>query len=64
MSTYADIIASDRYRDLCAQLSRHDHGDGGIGVIVAEALRNNPSATYDDVLAIVIEAEAEAAVEA
>lgn len=61
MSTYTDIIASDRYSDLCAQLRGHDHGDGGIGIIVAQALRDDPAVTYDDVLAIVVEAEEDAA---
>lgn len=60
-TTYADIIKTDRYRELCALCT--DDGTGTLGTIVAQALIDNPDTTAADIEAIIAEATADARLE-
>jgi hypothetical protein len=53
----------ERALALIAALSHFDRGDGCLGIIVRQAIKDNPSADADDIREICIEAEADAAVE-
>lgn len=50
-----------RRANILAALSSHDHGDGCLGIIVDQALRDDPVATIAAVRQIVIDAEEDAA---
>jgi hypothetical protein len=52
-----------RVSDLLAALSDHDRGDGCLGIIVRQALADDPGATVEDVRAIVLQAEEDARIE-
>jgi predicted regulator of amino acid metabolism with ACT domain len=58
LATRAREITSD------PRIQARDKGDGGIGIIVRQALADDPEATVEDVLAIIIEAEEDARGEA
>ena len=58
----AAVVASHR-DDLLAALASHDHGDGCLGIIVDEALAEDPTVTLAAVREIVLQAEADAAAE-
>jgi hypothetical protein len=53
-----------RYDEIMAALSDHDRGDGCLGIIVRQALADEPACSVDSVRAIVLEAEADAAADA
>jgi len=53
-------VGPDRRGEILAALSAHDHGDGCLGIIVDQALADDHAVSTADVLAIVVEAEAEA----
>ncbi|HKA75336.1 MAG TPA: hypothetical protein VKE26_26270 [Xanthobacteraceae bacterium] len=53
------IRATARYRDLCAELARYDDGTGDLGIIIAQALVDDPQATATAIAAIIDEARAE-----
>lgn len=49
-----------RRAEILSALSAHDRGDGCLGIIVDQALADDPNCTVDDVRAIVLEAESDA----
>lgn len=53
-----------RRAEILAALTSHDHGDGCLGIIVDEALAENPAVTVAEVREIVLQAERDAADEA
>jgi hypothetical protein len=55
LGAYQATVRSDRYRELCAQLSSLDDGTGNLGTVVAQALMDDPAATADDIRAILAE---------
>lgn len=59
----AAVVARHR-ADILAALASHDRGDGGLGIIVDEALAEDPAVTVAEVREIVIQAERDAADEA
>lgn len=61
--TTMEKTTNARRADLLTQLSHFDHGDGCLGIIVDEGLRNNPSVTIEELRAVCIEAEQDARVE-
>ena len=52
-----------RVRDLLVSLRAYDHGDGCLGIIVRQALKDDPGATAEDIASICREAEEDARVE-
>lgn len=61
--TTAPETLARRRADLLAALASHDHGDGCLGIIVDEALAEDPTVTLAAVREIVLQAEADAAAE-
>lgn len=56
------MTAETRRAEILSALRSHDHGDGCLGIIVDQALADDPECTIDDVREIVEEAERDAAV--
>ncbi len=62
-TTYTDICATPRYRELCGELSRYEDGTGTLGIVVAQALMDDESVSAETVANILDEAIADAATE-
>lgn len=56
--------ATARRRNLLAALSSYDDGSGTLGIVVDQALRDDPEVTRAEIAAILDEAIADAATEA
>lgn len=55
------VPAHARRVEILSALRKHDHGDGCLGIIVDQALADDPDVTIDEVRAIVVQAERAAA---
>jgi hypothetical protein len=58
--TRIELTVPDRTADMCAALVDLDDGTGDLGVIVRQALADDPDATVQDIREIVAEAREEA----
>lgn len=55
-----DVQPSRDPRDICARLSAYDDGHGILGIIVRQALRDNPSVTDEEIIEIIRESREQA----
>lgn len=58
-----DACREERAKDLVAELSAIDTGDGTLGIVIRQALADDPRATADNIREIWAEATADAAAE-